>query len=187
MKKTFLITSLLLALFTLAIFPGEEKEVASSLLEQPLLITSAGQSADVRLASVLAKRAELNFILSKTATPKDLENIKTLALVLGVSMKGLGAAGLDMAKEKERVNLLVAEAQRKNIPLLCLHMGGEARRGQLSDALISALLPKAKMAIVVKSGNKDKLFTRICEEHKIPLVEVEKIVDTLKPLKATFK
>jgi len=187
MKKTLFITLLLLALFALVIFPQEEKEVASSLFEQPFLITSAGQSADVRLASVLAKRAELNFILSKTATPKDLENIKTLAVVLGVSLKGLGAAGLDMAKEKERINLLVDEAQKKNIPLLCLHLGGEERRGQLSDVLISAFLPKAKMVIVVKSGNKDKLFTRICEEHKITLLEVEKIVDTLEPLKNAFK
>lgn len=108
-------------------------------------------------------------------------------MVLGVSLKGLGAAGLDMAKEKERVNLLVEEAQKKNIPVLCLHLGGETRRGQLSDAFISIFLPKAKMVIVVKSGNKDKLFTRICEEHKIPLIEVEKTVDTLEPLKNAFK
>jgi hypothetical protein len=186
-KKIFLITFLLLTFLVLLILPQEQKEAASSLFEQPLLITSAGQTADYLLASVLAKRGELNFILSKTATPRDLENIKSLVLVLGVSMKGLGAAGLDMAKEKERVSLLVAEAQRKNIPLLCLHLGGEARRGQLSDALISAFLPKAKMVIVVKSGNKDKLFTRICEEHKIPLVEVEKTVNTLEPLKEAFK
>ncbi len=188
MKKNFLIAFLLVIFFTPVIFPQEEeKEAASSLFEQPLLITSAGQSAEVRLASVLAKRGELNFVLSKTATPKDLENTKTLALVIGVSLKGLGAAGLDMAKERERVNQLVDEAQKKNIPLLCLHLGGEARRGQLSDELISAFLPKAKMVIVVKSGNKDKLFTRICEEHKIPLVEVEKTVDTLQPLKAAFR
>lgn len=187
MKKNFFITWLLLSFIILVMFPQEEKVVASSHFEQPFLITSAGQSAEVRLVSVLAKRGELNSILSKTATPKDLENIKTIALVLGVSMKGLGAAGLDMASERERVDLLLEEAQKKNIPLLCLHLGGEARRGQLSDELISAFLPKAKMAIVVKSGNKDKLFTKICEEHKIPLVEVEKTVDTLEPLKKAFK
>jgi hypothetical protein len=187
MKKNFFLAFFLLTFFVLALLPQEEKEAASSRFEQPFLITSAGQSAEVRLVSVLAKRGELDFILSKTATAKDLDNIKTLALVLGVSLKGLGAAGLDMAKEKERVNRLVEEAQKKNIPLLCLHLGGEARRGQLSDELISAFLPKAKMVIVVKSGNKDKFFTRICEEHKITLVEVEKTVDALVPLKEAFK
>jgi len=187
MKKIIFKTSFLLTLSILVVFPQEEKEVVTPLFEQPLLITSAGQSAEVRLASVLAKRAGLNFILSKTAIPKDLESIKTLALVLGVSLKGLGAAGLDMAKEKERVNMLIEEAHKRNIPLLCLHLGGEARRGQLSDALISVFLPHARMVIVVKSGNKDKLFTSICEENNIPLVEVEKIVDTQKLLKKAFK
>ncbi len=92
-----------------------------------------------------------------------------------------------MTKEKERVNLLIEEAQKKTVPLLCLHLGGEARRGPLSDELISAFLPFAKMAIVVKSGNKDGFLSGICEKHDIALVEVEKTADVLTPLKDAFK
>ena len=187
MKKITLAALFLLILLILVIFPQERKKSASSLFEQPLLITSAGQNAEILMASVLAKRGGLNSVLSKIASPKDLENMKTIVLVIGASSKGLGAAGLDMAKEKERVNLLIEEAQKKNVPLLCLHLGGETRRGPLSDELISAFLPFAKMVIVTKSGNKDGLFTRICEEHKIPLIEVEKTVDALTPLKDAFK
>ena len=187
MKKITLTALFILTFLILVIFPQEEKEVVSSLFEQPLLITSAGQNAEVLMASVLAKRAGLDSKLSKIASPKDLENIKTIVLVVGASSKGLGAAGLDTAKEKDRVNLLIEEAQKKNIPLLCLHLGGEARRGQLSDEFISAFLPFARMAIVVKSGNKDGIFTRICEEKNIPLVEVEKTVDAQTPLKNAFK
>ena len=186
MKKISLI-SILLFLFSMSTFARQEKDEEPSLLEQPLLITSAGQSADVHLASVLAKKAELTSTLSKLATPEDLENIKTLVLVIGASLKGLGAAGLDVAKEKKRVNLLIEEAQKKNIPLFCLHLGGEARRGQLSDEFISAFLPYAKMAIVVKSGNKDGIFTRICYENNIPLIEVEKTIYALEPFKQAFK
>ena len=72
--------------------------------EQPLLITSAGQSAEVQLASVLAKRAGLTYSLSKLATGQDLGESKTLALVIGASLKGLGAAGLDIDQEKEFEN-----------------------------------------------------------------------------------
>ncbi len=186
MKKISLIL-ILLFLFSMSTFARQEKDEEPSLLEQPLLITSAGQSADVHLASVLAKKAELASTLSKLATPEDLENIKTLVLVIGASLKGLGAAGLDVAKEKKRVNLLIEEAQKKNIPLLCLHLGGEARRGQLSDEFISTFFPYAKMAIVVKSGNKDGIFTRICYENNIPLIEVEKTIDALEPFKQAFK
>jgi hypothetical protein len=159
----------------------------TAVFEQPLLITSAGQNAEVQLTAVLAKRAGLDYVLSKLATASDLEKTKTLALVLGASLKGLGAAGLDVDKERERVTALVAEAQKRNIPILCLHLGGESRRGQQTDDLMAEFLPLAKMAIVVKSGNSDGFFTRICQEKNIPLVEVEKTVDALEPLQKAFK
>jgi hypothetical protein len=185
MKKAVFVAFLFIFLLNLEVFSLIEE--TPFVFEQPLLITSAGQSAEVQLASVLAKRAGLTYTLSKVATSKDLENIKTLVLVLGTSLKGLGAAGLDTAKEKARVLLLLKEAQKKNIPLLCLHLGGESRRGQLTDEMIKDFLPFAKMAIVVKSGNKDGIFSKICKEKNIPLIEVEKTVDALEPLKQAFK
>jgi len=163
------------------------RQDARALFEQPALITSAGQSAEGLQASVLAKKAEIKADLVKFATGEDLENHKTLILVLGASMKGLGAAGLDTNKEKERIVQLLGEAKKKNIPILCLHIGGEARRGQLTDEMIGEYLPSARAAIVVKSGNKDGIFTKICKEKKIPLIEVEKILDVVVPLKAAFK
>ncbi len=154
--------------------------------EQPLLITSAGQSADAQLAAVLAKKAGLTADLVKMAGPKDLAGHKTLVLVLGASMKGLGAAGLDTAKEKDRIKGLLAAARFQGIPVLGLHLGGEARRGELTDSMVAKYLPSAKAAIVVKSGDKDGLFDRICKENGIPLTEVAKTLDAVEPLKNAF-
>ncbi|MEW5900725.1 MAG: DUF6305 family protein [Acidobacteriota bacterium] len=165
-------------------FAGQEE---TGLFEQPLLITSAGQNAEVQVAAVLAKRAGLSYRLSKLATPQDLEGMKTLVLVLGASLKGLGAAGLDMDKERTRVNALIAEARKRSLPLLCLHLGGDARRGRQTDDLVAEILPLARMAIVVKSGNADGIFTRICNDKSIPIVEVEKAADALAPLKRAFR
>jgi len=155
--------------------------------QQPLLITSAGQSAEVQLAAVLAKRAGLNYALEKTAEPAHLEGFKTLVLSLGASLKGLGAAGLDVPQEKERVRRLLEAAAASDIPVLCLHLGGEARRGQLSDEFISAFLPSARAALVVKSGNQDGLFTRLCREHEIFLMEADRAVNALEPLTTLFR
>lgn len=155
--------------------------------EQPLLITSAGQNAEVQLAAVLAKRAGLNYTLSKLATARELETMKTLVLVLGASLKGLGAAGLDMDKERERVTALVTEAQKRNIPILCLHLGGESRRGQQTDDLIAEFLTPARLAIVVKSGNQDGFFTTVCQKKNVPLIEVGKTADALEPLRKAFQ
>jgi len=190
MKKIILMSLFITASLILANIGSttpQNKEEITPVFEQPLLLTSAGQSADVQLGSVLAKKAGLAFTLSKLATGKDLGNYKTLVLVIGASMKGLGAAGLDTNKEKERIKQLLAEAQAKNIPILCLHLGGEARRGELTDELIESSLPLAKMAIVVKAGNKDGIFTKTCKERNIPLIEVEKTLDAVEPLQKAFK
>jgi len=181
--RFFLLSFLILSAPLVRLFSAQE---AKALFEQPALITSAGQSADGMQALVLAKKAELKADLIKMASAKDLENHKSLVLVLGASMKGLGAAGLDTNKEKERIAGLLAESKKRNIPVLCLHIGGESRRGQLSDEMITDYLPSAGMAIVVKSGDKDGLFTKICKAKNIPLVEVERILDVVGPLKAAF-
>ncbi len=187
MNKSIVIGILLFLCFIPLMLSQEKIENSLGLFEQPLLITSAGQSAEVQLASVLAKRAGLKYTLAKTATSEDLAGQKTVALVLGASLKGLGAAGLDTSQEKERVKTLISAAAEQGIPLLCLHLGGEARRGTLSDEFIQEFLPYAKMVIAVKSGNQDKLFTKICKEKDILLVEVEKTVHALEPLKNAFK
>lgn len=163
---------------------GQETE---GVFEQPLLLTSAGQNAEVQIAAVLAKRAGLDYSLSKLAAPEDLAAAKTLVFVMGASLKGLGAAGLDMDKERTRVMDLAAAAQKSLIPLLCLHLGGESRRGQQTDELIAEILPLAKMLIVVKSGNSDGFFSRLCQQHNVPLVEVDKPADAQIPLQKAFR
>ncbi len=180
-KKT-ITSSLMFFLFYL--FAASSPDLPK--FSQPALITSAGQNAEVQMVAVLAKRAGIDHILNKMATGQDLEGYKSLLLVLGASLKGLGAAGIDINKELERVKSLIEFSRQKDIPILCLHLGGEERRGAQSDQFIKACLPAAKMVIVVKSGNKDGLFTRMCQDLGIPLVEVEKISDALEPLKNSF-
>ncbi len=157
------------------------------MFEPPLLLTSAGQSPDVQLAVVLAKRAGIEHTLAKLAVAKDLAGAKTLGLVVGASLKGLGAAGIDTAKEKERVKTLLAEAAKKGIPVLFLHLGGDQRRGELTDAMVADYLPSAQLAVIVKSADSDGLFSKICKERGIPLVAVEKTADAAEVLKGAFK
>ncbi len=185
--KRHLIGIVVVLILSLSVLQAPASDRTEGIFEQPLLLTSAGQSADVQLAGVLIKKAGLTYTLNKTASDKDLEGNKTLVLVLGASLKGLGAAGLDMAKEKARVEGLLAAAKSKNIPLLCLHLGGADRRGQTTDEMAAAYLPQAKMLIMVKSGNQDGFFTDICRQKNIPLIEVEKTVEASEPIKKAFK
>jgi hypothetical protein len=172
----------------LAFLPSRNRTQApAAVFDPPLLITSVGQSPDVQLAVVLAKRAGLEHTLIKMATEKDLEGAKSVALVFGASLKGLGAAGVNTAKEKARVRALLAEAARRKFPVLGLHLGGEQRRGELTDAMVADYLPAAKMAVIVKSADADGLFSKICKEHGIPLVAVDRTADAAEVLKGAFK
>jgi hypothetical protein len=156
--------------------------------QQPVLITSAGQSAEVQIVSVLAKRAGIEAVLNKMAPAEDLaeQNPSTIMLVIGVSMKGMGAAGLDIEEEKGRVDALLDKADELSIPILCLHLGGESRRGELSDAVIAEYVPRAAAVLVAKSGNTDGFFNSLCESRSIPLIEVDRAADALIPLKNLF-
>ena len=58
-----------LAALALSIFPAAGAVTGEKpVFEPPLLITSAGQSPDVQLAVVLAKRAGIEYTLAKLAT-----------------------------------------------------------------------------------------------------------------------
>lgn len=177
----------LLALLAFLLSAGSLSPLHAQGFQGPLLITSAGQSPDTQLAGVLARRAGVEYTLSATATPDELAGAGSLGVVIGASLKGLGAAGIDTNKEKERVASLLAEAARRNLPVLVFHLGGDQRRGDLTDELITAYLPSAKWALILKSGNQDGLFTRICGEKKIPLHEVERTADGTDILKAAFQ
>jgi hypothetical protein len=166
---------------------GFASQTPAPVFAPPILITSAGQSGDAPIASMLFKKADLPATFEKLAVEKNLAGQKTLVLVLGASMKGLGAAGLDAAKENARVAGLLAEAKKLSIPVLAVHVGGESRRGDLTDDMVKAYLPAARAAVVVKSGNKDGLFTKLCQAGGIPLIEVEKTLDAVEPLKKLFQ
>ena len=155
--------------------------------KQPILITSAGQSADVKLAKLLAKRQEIVGETVIMATDADLKGISTLIIVPGFGSKGLGAAGISQEDEMKRVKALVESAKQKNIPIVMMHIGGTARRGGQSDGFCDIIAQNSKAMIVVKQGNEDGFFTTIAEKNNIPITEVEKISAAAVPMGELFK
>ena len=155
--------------------------------EQPVLISSAGQSADVKLVKMLAERQKLNSNTVLMAKPEDLTGIKTLIIVPGFSSKGLGAAGVSQQEEFERVQALVKSANDMKIPIVMVHIGGNARRKGQSDLFNQLVADNSKFMIVVKQGDEDGFFTAISKGKKIPLTLVEKIAETEVPIGNLFK
>lgn len=155
--------------------------------EQPVLLTSSGQSADVQMVKVLLDRAEIKYVINPTVKPEEIKDVKTLILAIGGSSKGLGAAGINAEDELNRTNAVIAKAKELKLKIISLHIGGEARRGELSDKFINASIPNSDYVIVVEDGNKDNLFTRLTDADNIPMDKVKKITEAVEPLKSAFK
>ncbi len=149
-----------------------------------ILITSIGQSADARMINVLATRHEIEMVYDQLAKPEMIKDYKIIIAVVGGSSKGLGAAGINQEDEIARTKLLLQEIQAQQVKLLVMHVGGEARRGALSDAFLDEIVPYADHLIIVKSGDMDGYFTNISREKEIKMEVVEKIVDTGELVKA---
>ena len=71
--------------------------------ETPILLTSAGQSADSDIIKTLCTKANISVELANQATAENLDGVKTLLISVGGSSKGLGAAGIDADQEIARV------------------------------------------------------------------------------------
>ncbi len=156
---------------------------AQTVFEQPILVTSAGQSVDIKLAGVLLSRLEIEHTILPAATAADLAGFKTLLIVPGYSSKGLGAAGVSREDEMNRVTELLAGAAAAEVPILALHLGGKARRGVQSDDFNHVAVAGADLAIVVAQGDEDKFFTNLCQTEKVPLEIVKVMAGAMEPLK----
>lgn len=137
--------------------------------EKPIILTSVGQSADVQMVKALLKKGGLDAVFDKSITKDELKTEKTLILAIGGSSKGLGAAGIKVEDELERTKALIAAAKVKKMKIIGIHVGGAARRGELSDKFVNAAAPMVDYLIVVEEGNKDGLFTKISEQKNIPI------------------
>jgi len=181
----------------------------------PVLNTSAGQSADVETLNVICEEAGVKYdycdvptvelvgagvgLADKESGPgfhvevnTDLVTYpkgtpyKTIIFAIGASLKGMGASGLTVDDEVNRLKKIIDHCKEKNIFIIAVHAAGSSGRGAPgsdNERMIDAVAPFANYIIVVADSNKDGRFTTIAQDKGIPLTQVEyalEIVDTIK-------
>jgi predicted small lipoprotein YifL len=169
---------------------AEPKEAVSAedfVAEQPILLTSVGQSADVEMVKAMLGNIGADVNTNNLATSADIGDAKTLILAIGGSSKGLGAAGIDADAEIERVTELLSAAEEGGLKIVAIHIGGEARRGDLSDKFIKPSFEKADYAIVVADGDKDGMMEGLANDAGIPFVKIDAMTDTTAELEKIIK
>jgi hypothetical protein len=176
MKTLIKIGAVLIALL---IFP----EMMAQKAGQPVMLTSCGQSPGPVRLRIFMQRLSLDFEYKEMATAQDLINaknagkpFKSLIIVTGASLKGMGAAGVSVDDELKRTAELIAEARKQGITVIGSHIEGMARRsagaaaGDNSDELsIDAVCPNSDMMIIKNEGDEDGRFTTISRNKNIPM------------------
>ncbi len=151
----------------------------------PVLLTSCGQSPGPTSFDIFLKRLKMDYVYKLDATAADLNRpgapFKSVIIVTGASLKGMGAAGVSIEDELARVRTLIAAAKKQNIKVIGAHIEGMARRaqgaspGDNSDELtIDAVCPLSSLLIVKKEGDDDGRFTTISKDKNIPMISYVK-------------
>lgn len=175
-------------------------QTAEAKAELPVLVTSCGQSIGPTTIKVVMQRLKLAYDIDPLATPETLQAkakagtpYKSLIITMGASLKGMGAAGIEIDDELARAAALIAEANKQGIKVIGAHIEGMKRRSQgaaagdtTDEQSIDAVAPHSAILLVLKDGNSDGRFTVISEAKKIPLVEFEKTVDLIPALEKLF-
>ncbi|MCJ7628674.1 MAG: DUF6305 family protein [Longimicrobiales bacterium] len=156
--------------------------------DTPVLLSSCGQSPGPTFVKLFLGRLGVDHQVLEMATAQDLLDakaagnpFKSLIIVTGASLKGMGAAGVSMREELIRTEALIAEAKLQGITIIGAHVEGMDRRAQGASAgdnsdeqSIDAVMPMSDVMVVRQDGDEDRRFTVLSESRGIPLVLFEK-------------
>jgi hypothetical protein len=168
--------------------------------EAPVLLTSCGQSPGPTRIQFFLNRLNIDHEFLDVVTAEELSAraqagspFKTVIIVSGASLKGMGAAGVSMREELIRTEALIAEARRQGLTVIGAHVEGMARRAQGAAAgdnsdeqSIDAVMPFADLLIVRQDGDEDRRFSIISENSGIPLLLFEKNMEMREVLTGVF-
>ncbi|HOW84635.1 MAG TPA: DUF6305 family protein [Candidatus Aminicenantes bacterium] len=170
-------------------------QTAAAKAELPVLVTSCGQSNAPTTIKIVLQRLKMAYDIDALATPETLKAkpYKTIIITMGASLKGMGAAGIQIEDELARAAALIAEARKQGIKIIGAHIEGMKRRSQgaaagdtTDEQSIDAVAPNSAILLVYKEGNGDGRFSTIAGAKGIPLIEFEKTMDLIPTLEKLF-
>jgi hypothetical protein len=182
-------------LAVLGLASGASAQPVAPKAQAPVLVSSCGQSPGPLKLTVFLKKLGIEHDYKADATDKDLASKKyrTLIVVTGASLKGMGAAGVSMKDELTRTAALIDAAKKGGVLLVGAHIEGMARRSQGAEAgdnsdeqSIDAVCPRSQALLVRKDGDEDGRFTAIAKKQNIPMISFEKNLEIEGVLKSLF-
>lgn len=155
--------------------------------ETPFMITNAGQGPGGKMGRLLIKQAKTleidqDFYYVDVPYAADVTErpYKAIVIVIGSTDKGLGATGITIDEEIDRVNEVMKTANEAEIPVIAVLLEKDKRSDiptNANERCIDAVCPLSSMMVIIKEGNADGRFDKIKEEHNVPLVIIDSAMD----------
>ncbi|MDR7520111.1 MAG: DUF6305 family protein, partial [Armatimonadota bacterium] len=159
-------------------------------LREPAVVTTCGQSPGALMVKVMCDEAKVECVQADLLKPEQLAagKFKTLIVTMGTSLKGMGAAGVNVDSELRRIRAVLAEARRLKLTVVGVQLEGPSRRTDETDeASIRTVAPESDLLIIRSDVNGDGYFTRVAAEKKIPLILIKEALDVKALLPVLFK
>jgi len=180
--------------FCLSMISHATEQPSLPKVELPLVVTTCGQSPGALMVWVLCKKIKLPCDRADLLKAEDLKSkaeegnpYKTLIITTGTSMKGMGAAGVDIDYEVARIEAIIEEAKKEGILIIGAHIEGMARRVDATDAASTAtVIPESNLLLIREDSNEDGYFTKAAEELDIPIITFKETLDLTDVFKKLF-
>lgn len=172
---------------------AQEFEIPENLpeLKAPIIVTTCGQSpgalmvkliCDLEEVGILCEQIDLLTADELAAECSDIAGIAESSGVLfvttGTSLKGLGAAGVDVDSEVARCLALVEKAKELGMMIIVGQIEGPSRRvDEYDEKSIAAMSPLADLLITRADVNDDGYFTTLAEQYGIPQIFITDTLD----------
>lgn len=191
MRKIFLVLGAALLVASLGLSGLAQEFVIPEdlpILKAPVYVTTCGQSPGALMVGLLMAEVGLynesiDLLTADELTAEcPIDSIKDFAGVLfvttGTSLKGMGAAGVDVDSEVTRCTALIEAARELGMIIVVGQVEGASRRvDEYDEQTITAMSPLADLLITRSDANDDGYFTTLAEELGIPQIFIEDTLD----------
>jgi Domain of unknown function (DUF6305) len=169
---------------------AQEFEIPENLpvLVAPVFVTTCGQSPGALMVGLLFDEAGISYtqadlltadeMLSECAEIANDEAGGVLFITTGTSLKGMGAAGVDVDSEVARCIALIDAARERGMIIIVGQVEGAGRRvDDYDEQTITSMSPLADMLITRSDANEDGYFTTLAEELGLPQIFITDTLD----------
>lgn len=197
MKKILGLVLVLCIFMTIPMFASAEisgDEVLN--FGMPFMITNAGQGPGGKMGRLLATRTgtlvedeDFFYVDVPYAADVTAREYSAIIIVIGSTDKGLGATGITIDQEIDRVNEVMAAAKEAEVPVIAVMLEKDKRSEVPTNAnerCIDAVCSGASWMVVINDVNTDGRYDAFKEANGTPLTLLDTSMDFIELVKQAF-